>query len=64
MHEIDNILAKQTTARVKVYTLGKFEVWVDGQKLSSKDWGRDKSIQLFQFYCWLAIAGLCTKTKL
>ncbi|MCP9766397.1 transcriptional regulator [Lacihabitans sp. LS3-19] len=49
MREIDNILAKKTTARVKVYTLGKFEVWVDGQKLSSKDWGRDKSIQLFQF---------------
>ncbi len=33
-----------------VHTLGSFEVWVEGHKLSSKDWGRDKSVQLFQFF--------------
>ncbi len=35
---------------VVVQTLGSFEVWVNGQKLSSKNWGRDKSVQLFQFF--------------
>jgi DNA-binding SARP family transcriptional activator len=33
-----------------IHTLGSFEVWVEGQKLNSKDWGRDKSVQLFQFF--------------
>ena len=50
MNEIDLILALRNTARVRVITLGKFEVWVENIKLSSKDWGREKSIQLFQFF--------------
>lgn len=50
MNEIDQILAKQNSARIKVFTLGKFEVWVGDKKLNSKDWGRDRSIQLFQFF--------------
>jgi DNA-binding SARP family transcriptional activator len=35
---------------IAIYTLGSFEVWIEGQKLTSKDWGRDKSVQLFQFF--------------
>lgn len=34
---------------VQIYTLGGFRVIRDGINLSSKDWGRDKSIQLLQF---------------
>lgn len=48
--QFDSILAKNKTASLRVFTLGTFEVWKDGQRLSSKDWGRDKSIQLFQFF--------------
>jgi DNA-binding SARP family transcriptional activator len=48
--QISQILEKKETAHIKVQTLGGFEVWVNGKKLNSKDWGRDKSIQLFQFF--------------
>ncbi len=48
--QLESILSKRSTSTIQVQTLGKFEVWVDGKKLNSKDWGRDKSIQLFQFF--------------
>jgi DNA-binding SARP family transcriptional activator len=47
---INSIIAKWESAKIIVYTLGSFEVFVEGKKLNSKDWGRDKSIQLFQFF--------------
>ena len=47
---ITQILAKKESAKVTVQTLGDFVVFVGGKKLNSKDWGRDKSIQLFQFF--------------
>jgi DNA-binding SARP family transcriptional activator len=47
--KIAEILAKKQSAIVKVEALGAFVVEVEGRKLNSKDWGRDKSIQLFQF---------------
>jgi DNA-binding SARP family transcriptional activator len=50
LDKIDSILAKRNTAKITVQTLGGFEVFVYGKKLSNKDWGRDKSIQLFQFF--------------
>lgn len=34
---------------LRIYTLGCFEVYLNDKKLNSKDWGRDKAIQLFQF---------------
>ena len=34
---------------VLVYTLGTFKVIREGIELSDKDWGRDKTLQLFQF---------------
>ena len=48
--QIDSIIAKRLSAKIVVQTLGSFDVWMDGKKLSTKDWGRDKSIQLFQFF--------------
>jgi DNA-binding SARP family transcriptional activator len=48
--QIAQILSKKESAKIKVQTLGDFVVFVDGKKLTSKDWGRDKSIQLFQFF--------------
>ena len=32
-----------------VYTLGTFKVLREGQIINDKDWGRDKTLQLFQF---------------
>jgi DNA-binding SARP family transcriptional activator len=51
MHEqISQILTKKETAKITVQTFGSFEVFVEGKRLNSKDWGREKSIQLFQFF--------------
>ncbi len=29
--------------------MGNFQVWRDGTQVSTKEWGRDKTVQLFQF---------------
>ena len=47
IHQIREMRAK---AAVEVQTLGNFQVGIDGQKVQPKDWGRDKSVQLFQFF--------------
>lgn len=49
MDKIANIQAKKEQASLQVQTLGTFQVWRDGVLITPKDWGRDKSIQLFQF---------------
>jgi DNA-binding SARP family transcriptional activator len=46
---LQDISKKKYTAKVQVYTMGKFEVYVDGQKIPAQAWKRDKSLQLFQF---------------
>jgi DNA-binding SARP family transcriptional activator len=47
---LDSIFQNYNQASLKVYTLGRFELWKDGEKLDNKAFGRDKSIQLFQFF--------------
>lgn len=49
MDKIDNIQARKEQASLQVQTLGTFQVWREGVLITPKDWGRDKSIQLFQF---------------
>jgi len=49
MDIIANIQTRKEAASLQVQTLGNFRVWRDGILISPKDWGRDKSIQLFQF---------------
>lgn len=48
--QLDSILAKQHTASLKIVTLGRFEVWENGERLNMKAFGRDKAVQLFQFF--------------
>lgn len=40
---------KLTNASLQIRTLGSFAAVVDGSSISSKAWGRDKTLQLFQF---------------
>ncbi|MEO1263258.1 MAG: BTAD domain-containing putative transcriptional regulator [Bacteroidota bacterium] len=47
--QIAQLKEKQATAAIKVQMLGNFLVWRNGEKVSPKEWGRDKTIQLFQF---------------
>lgn len=49
-HQLQILLDKQQTVPIKVQTLGNFHVWKNGQLLTPKDWGRDKAVQLFQFF--------------
>ena len=48
--QLSALLAAQTTAPIQVYTLGNFQVVREGEVIGPKEWGRDKTIQLFQFF--------------
>ncbi len=39
----------QSEAPIKFQTLGQFVLWREGDKVSNKDWGRDKTVQLIQY---------------
>lgn len=39
----------QLKAPIKFQTLGRFALWREGGKVSARDWGRDKTIQLIQY---------------
>ena len=47
--QITQLKEKHATATIKVQMLGNFQVWRNEEKVSPKEWGRDKTIQLFQF---------------
>ena len=49
IHTIADILAKKENASLHVQTLGAFQVWRNQELITPKAWGRDKSVQLFQF---------------
>ncbi len=44
------IAEKQQTASLVIKTFGVFSASVDGTIVNSKSWGRDKTLQLFQFF--------------
>ena len=48
-NKIVELITKKKSASLHVQTLGNFQVWREDEKISAKDWGRDKTIQLFQF---------------
>ena len=48
--QIAALQAAKASALIQVQTLGNFQVIREGTPISSKEWGRDKTIQLFQFF--------------
>lgn len=46
---IDTLNKQRADADVCIYTLGQFKVVRDGVSITAKEWGREKTIQLFQF---------------
>lgn len=36
-------------AKIRIQTLGQFNLWRDNEKVDSKQWGRDKTVQLLQY---------------
>lgn len=49
-HNLEDIKNSREEASLVIETLGGFHVYVDGREVSNKDWGRDKTIQLLQFF--------------
>ncbi len=47
---IEVLKAKRAKATLQVQLLGNFQIWLDGIPVPSKEWGRDKTVQLFQFF--------------
>ncbi|MEM8889378.1 MAG: bacterial transcriptional activator domain-containing protein [Bacteroidota bacterium] len=48
--QINVLLAKKDTASIRVQTLGRFQLWRSSELVNPKEWGRDVSLQLFQFF--------------
>ena len=48
--QIEALLNKKATANLKVQTLGSFQLWRASAVVGPKDWGRDATLQLFQFF--------------
>jgi len=39
----------QEDAVIRIQTLGRFKLWRENEKVDSKQWGRDKTVQLLQY---------------
>lgn len=48
--KISTLLEHKNSAEIRVQTLGGFQVWRGDEVISPKEWGRDKTIQLFEFF--------------
>ncbi|MEM6800106.1 MAG: bacterial transcriptional activator domain-containing protein [Bacteroidota bacterium] len=48
--QIELLLAKMESASIRVQTLGRFQLWRSSELVNTKEWGRDVSVQLFQFF--------------
>lgn len=39
----------EENASIRIQTLGQFNLWRENEKVGTKEWGRDKTVQLFQY---------------
>ncbi len=47
--KLQALKAFQEHATIRIQTLGQFHLWRNNEKIDSKQWGRDKTIQLLQY---------------
>lgn len=50
VQQLKDLQIFQENAQIRIETLGNFCVWRHQQKIDSKEWGRDKTIQLLQYF--------------
>jgi two-component SAPR family response regulator len=50
LQQLTDLQTFQENAQIRIQTLGNFCVWRNQQKIDSKEWGRDKTIQLLQYF--------------
>ncbi|MEZ4984930.1 MAG: bacterial transcriptional activator domain-containing protein [Saprospiraceae bacterium] len=41
---------RRASAAIHLQTLGDFRLWRHGQEVNNKEWGRDKTLQLFEYF--------------
>ena len=49
-NKIQELASFKENAEIRIQTLGQFTVWRNNEKIESKQWGRDKTIQLLQYF--------------
>lgn len=49
-HTLQELLDAKKSADLIFYTLGTFSAVIKGREITSKEWGRDKTMQLIQFF--------------
>ncbi|MGK0316395.1 MAG: DNA-binding SARP family transcriptional activator [Saprospiraceae bacterium] len=49
-HTLEDIIRSRQEASLVIETLGGFRAFVNGREITPKDWGRDKTAQLIQFF--------------
>jgi len=47
--DFEKLIHQKDHAIIKVETLGQFFITRDGEQVNNKEWGRDRTLQLFQF---------------
>ena len=47
--KLQQVKTFQENAEIRVQTLGQFRLWRNNKKIDSKEWGRDKTVQLLQY---------------
>lgn len=50
LQQIQSLKSFEEQAEIRIQTLGNFVLWRHQEKVNDKEWGRDKSIQLFQYF--------------
>lgn len=48
--KISVLIERKANAEIRVQTLGGFQVWRGDEPVPTKEWGRDKTVQLFEFF--------------
>jgi DNA-binding SARP family transcriptional activator len=49
LQQLKSIETFQENANIRIQTLGSFNLWRNQLKIDSKEWGRDKTVQLLQY---------------
>ena len=50
LQQIKQLKSFEEQAEIKIQTLGNFVLWRNQEKINDKEWSRDKSMQLFQYF--------------
>ena len=50
LYKLQELTSFKESAPIRIQTLGQFTVWRNNEKIDAKQWGRDKTVQLLQYF--------------